>query len=107
MLPLLERKTEGWRNEVYIEISEFLTGRAIRAPQWTYAVAVPAVQKLSARYNEYILYDRFADPYQHVNLAGRTETRELSANLRDRLMTRIAEAGDPKPVIDPPFIPYV
>jgi hypothetical protein len=53
------------------------------------------VQKLSAHYNEYILYDRFADPYQHVNLAGRTETRELSAHLRDRLMTRIAEAGDP------------
>jgi arylsulfatase A-like enzyme len=107
MLPLLARKTEGWRDEVYIEISESLTGRALRTPQWTYAVASPALEKFSARYNEYILYDRFADPFQHVNLAGRIETRDVSAHLRERLLARIAEAGDPKPVIDPPFIPYV
>jgi hypothetical protein len=106
-VPLLARKTEGWRNEVYIEISESLTGRALRTPQWTYAVASPAVEKFSGRYNEYILYDRFADPFQHVNLAGRIETRDVSAHLRERLTARIAEAGDPKPVIAPPFIPYV
>ena len=59
------------------------------------------------QYNEYMLYDRFADPFQHVNLAGRTETKEVSAHLKQRLIARIMEAGDPKPVIDPPFIPYV
>jgi arylsulfatase A-like enzyme len=107
VLPLLARKTEGWRNEVYIEISESLTGRALRTPQWTYAVAVPQSQKSSPHYNEYILYDRFADPFQHVNLAGRAETRDISAHLRERLLARITEAGDPKPAIDPPFIPYV
>ena len=107
VMPLLDRKTEGWRNEVYIEISESLTGRALRTPQWTYAVATPTSQKNSARYNEYILYDRYADPFQHVNLAGRIETKDISAHLRQRLIERIAEAGDPKPIIDPPFIPYV
>lgn len=107
MLPLLARKTDGWRNEVYIEISESLTGRALRTPQWTYAVASPKREAASPRYNEYLIYDRFADPYQHVNLAGRTEVREISQHLRERLMTRIVESGGPKPVIDPPFIPYV
>ena len=107
VLPLLLRKTEDWRNEVYIEISESLTGRALRTPQWTYAVAVPHSEKLSTHYNEYLLYDRFADPFQHVNLAGRTDTREISQHLRERLLARIVEAGDPKPVIAPPFIPYV
>ena len=107
VLPLLAGKREGWRNEVFIEVSESLTGRALRTPQWTYAVALPERQKFSTHYNEYLLYDRFADPFQHVNLAGRAETRDVSAHLRERLMARIAEAGDPPPVINPPFIPYV
>ncbi len=106
-LPLLQRKIDGWRNEVYIEMSESLTGRALRTPQWTYAVAIPKREEASARYNEYILYDRYSDPFQHVNLAGRTEVREISQQLRERLTARIVESGGPKPVIDPPFIPYV
>jgi len=40
-LPLLDRKTEGWRNEIYFEMSEFVTGRGLRTPQHTYAVMVP------------------------------------------------------------------
>jgi len=107
MLPLLSRKSEGWRNEVYIEISESLTGCALRTPQWTYAVAVPERKESSERYNEYILYDRYADPFQHVNLAGRTEVRDISQQLRARLAARSAESGRAKPEIDPPFIPYV
>lgn len=107
VLPLLTGKSQDWRNEVFIEVSESLTGRALRTPQWTYAVAIPERQKFSTRYNEYLLYDRFADPFQHVNLAGRAETRDVSARLRERLMARIVEAGDPPAVINPPFIPYV
>ena len=107
VLPLLDRKTEGWRDEVYIEVSESLTGRALRTPQWSYAVAHPDRQKFSTQYHEYLLYDRFADPFQHVNLAGRAESRDISAHLKERLLARIAEAGDPPPVIHPPFIPYV
>ena len=107
VLPLLARKTADWPNEVYIEMSESLTGRAIRTPQWTYAVANPKREAASARYNEYMLYDLFADPYQHTNLAGRTEYREISDKLRARLLARIVESGGPKPVIDPPFIAYV
>jgi arylsulfatase A-like enzyme len=32
-LPLLDRRVEGWRNEVYFEMSEFVTGRGLRTPQ--------------------------------------------------------------------------
>ena len=75
-LPLLDRRTEGWRNEVYFEMSEFITGRGLRTPQYTYAVAAPKKpgwkMALGAdRYVDYMLYDLFADPYQEVNLAGR------------------------------------
>lgn len=107
ILPLFDRRIEKWKNEVYIEISESLTGRALRTPQWTYAVASPQRAESSSQYNEYILYDRYADPYQHVNLAGRTEVRDISQKLRERLMARMVESGRPKPVIDPPFIAYV
>jgi len=98
---------KDWRDEVYIEVSESLTGRALRTPQWTYAVAIRSRAASSPRYNEYLLYDRYADPYQHVNLAGRTEVREISQSLRARLVERIVESGGPKAVIEPPFIPYV
>ena len=40
-LPLLDRHTEGWRNEVYFEMTEFVTGRGLRTPQYTYAAAAP------------------------------------------------------------------
>jgi arylsulfatase A-like enzyme len=40
-LPLLERQTAGWRNEVYIGMREFTTGRILRTPEWTYAVSAP------------------------------------------------------------------
>ena len=42
-LPLLDRRTEGWRNEAYFEMSEFVTGRGLRTPQHTYAVSAPKV----------------------------------------------------------------
>jgi arylsulfatase A-like enzyme len=110
-LPLLKRNTDGWRNEVYIQTSEFITGRVLRTPQWTYAAAVPKRQgvrpeQASERYVEYMLYDNYADPFQHVNLAGHTETQAVSRELRTRLIGRIAEAGGPKCTIDPPYFPY-
>src|SRR6185312_5598659 len=40
-LPLLDRKTDGWVDEAYFEMSEFITGRGLRTPQYTYAVATP------------------------------------------------------------------
>ena len=112
ILPLLDRRITEWRNEVYIGMREFVTGRVLRTPQWTYAVAAPkgpgwkSVER-SNRYVEYMLYDLYADPFQHTNLAGRAETREVAQMLRERLLQRIVEAGDPQPEIEPAWFPYV
>ena len=58
-------------------------------------------------YVEYMLYDNAADPWQHVNLAGRADTAAVSRELRARLLARIAEAGGNRPVIEPSYFPYV
>ncbi len=110
-LPLLDRRTEGWRNEVYFEMAEFVTGRGLRTPQYTYAVAAPKVPGWRAvngaeKYVEYALYDNYADPYQPVNLAGRAPYREVSQQLRGRLLERIAEASGARPSIEPSWFPY-
>src|ERR1019366_6760126 len=90
-LGLLDRRTQGWRNEVYFEMSEFVTGRGLRTPRYTYAAAAPKgpgwrpVPKAD-RYVEYALYDHRADPYQQVNLAGRAPYAKIAEALRQRLI---------------------
>ena len=110
-MPLLDRRVSGWRNEVYFEMSEFITGRGLRTPEWTYAVAAPMRRgwqpvPSSDEYVEYMMYDLAADPFQHVNLAGRAEVEQVAERLRGRLLDRIVEAGDKRPTIEPPFFPY-
>jgi arylsulfatase A-like enzyme len=110
-LPLLDRKTEGWRDEVYFEMSEFVTGRGLRTPEYTYAVSVPKAPGWRAaanaeKYVEYMLYDNQADPYQHTNLAGRAPYQQIAAGLRRRMLARMKEAGDPAATIEPAWFPY-
>jgi arylsulfatase A-like enzyme len=111
VLPLLDRHTEGWRNEVYFEMSEFITGRGLRTPQYTYAAAAPKragwqPAPASGRYTEYMMYDLYADPHQHVNLAGNQHCAEVSRQLRQRLTERIYEAGGVRAAIEPAIFPY-
>ena len=111
VLPLLERHTEGWRNEAYFEMSEFMTGRGLRTPQYTYAAAAPKradwqPAPSSGRYTEYMLYDLYADPHQHVNLAGNQRYAQVSRQLRERLLERIYEAGGVRAEIEPAIFPY-
>ena len=85
----------------FIQISESMTGRAIRTPDWTYCVADPTGIK-SARsdnYHEYQLYDQRADPHELVNLAGRKEYREKADELREQLKKLMVAAGEPEPEI--------
>src|SRR5208283_1042637 len=89
-LPLLDRQTQGWRDEVYFELSEFVLGRGLRTPQYTYAVAAPRhgdqLPERADRYVEYVLYDNYADPWQQVNLAGRAPYAKVAEGLRARLV---------------------
>ncbi len=110
-LPLLDRKTEGWRNEVFFQMQEFVTGRGLRTPQHTYAVMAPKAPGWKAaasaeKYVEYMLYDNYADPFQHVNLAGRATHADVARQLRQRVLARMAEAGDGRASIEPCWFPY-
>ena len=106
LMPLLSdaeaRRT--WPNQQLIQISESMTGRAIRTPDWTYCVADPSgsTKEASATtYHEYQFYDQRADPNELVNLAGRMEYREKAAELREQLLKLLAAAGEPTPEIIP------
>jgi arylsulfatase A-like enzyme len=103
-MPLVEgAATAAGFDDVLIQISESMTGRALRTPDWTYVVAVPdgLSRETAAEYVEYQLYDLRSDPHQLVNLAGRRETRSVSQRLSERLKARMIEAGDPPAKIVP------
>jgi arylsulfatase A-like enzyme len=109
-LPLLDRQTQGWPGEVYFELSEFMLGRGLRTPQYTYAVAAPRqsarLPDRADRYVEYMLYDNYADPWQHVNLAGQAPYAKVAEGLRARLIDRMREAaGETTPIV-PCWFPY-
>ncbi|MCU1236495.1 MAG: sulfatase [Candidatus Solibacter sp.] len=114
-LPLLDRHTdrrnEAWRDEVYFEMSEFITGRGLRTPQYTYAVAAPKFPGWRAaptvdKYVEYMLYDLHSDPFQQVNLAGRAPYQKIATELRQRLRARMREASGEQAAIEPAWFPY-
>jgi arylsulfatase A-like enzyme len=117
-LPLINQPKgrASWRNEAFIQISESMVARALRTDQWTYCVADPTADggrdPQSMHYQEYQMYNLAADPHQLLNLAGRKDRPELvhydgdrplpevAAHLRERLIARMVEAGEPRPEIE-------
>jgi arylsulfatase A-like enzyme len=105
-LPLLtdEKARATWPNEQLLQISESMTGRAIRTREWTYCVAEitgTTNQPAAPVYQEYQMYDQRNDPAEQVNLAGRKEYRKQADELRERLIALMAAAGEPTPQIRP------
>jgi arylsulfatase A-like enzyme len=106
LLPLLSNPEarQTWPNQQLIQISESMTGRAIRTKDWTYCVADTSgatKEPAAATYHEYQLYDQRADPHELVNLAGRMEYREQAGVLRGQLKKLMVAAGEPEPEIVP------
>ena len=106
LMPLLrdEKARATWPNQHLIQISEAMTGRAIRTRDWTYCVAEitgTANQMAATTYQEYQLYDQRNDPYEQCNLAGRKEFRKQADELRDKLKKLMVAAGEPEPEIRP------
>jgi len=95
-------------NEIFVQMSEFWTARALRTPEFTYVCAVPGRAHLpnSPSYTAFQLYDNRADPHQLLNLCGHKEMVDVEAKLRARLLARMAEAGDPPAEILPCAFPY-
>ena len=68
ILPLTRGETEGWPEEVFVQVSESQVGRAVRTHRWKYGVAAPGGRGAqgagSEQYIEESLYDLQADPYE-------------------------------------------
>jgi arylsulfatase A-like enzyme len=104
VLPLLNDPSarQNWPNQQLVQISESMTGRAIRTPDWTYCVADlsgDTKHPAAASYHEYQMYDQRADPDELVNLAGRKEYRAKANDLQAQLKKLLAYAGEAEPEI--------
>jgi arylsulfatase A-like enzyme len=91
-----------WPNQHLIQISESMTGRAIRTQDWTYCVADTSgstKQAAAKTYTEYQMYDQRADPNELVNLAGRKEYRAQADELQAQLKKLLVAAAEPEPEI--------
>lgn len=102
-----------WRNEVLVQISESEVARALRTDEWTYVAlspqSNPGRDPGSTHYQDYQLYNNRADPAQLFNLTGRSgaehylgdrSIREITTQLRQRLIALMVEAGEQAPQID-------
>jgi arylsulfatase A-like enzyme len=93
----------AWQNEVFVQISESHTGRAIRTDRWKYSVraARPTSPEPPATdvYIEDFLYDLQADPHELTNLIGDARHAATAEHLRRRLLERIRAADERAPVI--------
>jgi hypothetical protein len=80
-------------------------GRALRTARWKYSVGAPDADRWADagadRYVEQFLYDLEADPHELTNLIGFESHQEVAARLRQRLIERMVEAGEPAPTIEP------
>ncbi|MBM7568169.1 arylsulfatase A-like enzyme [Paenibacillus sacheonensis] len=104
VLPLVRREPVDWPEEVFLQISESQVGRAIRTNRWKYSVRAPQANAWeeagSDRYVEDLLYDLEADPHELTNLAGIDAFRPIADDLKQRLISRMIEAGEDAPIID-------
>jgi arylsulfatase A-like enzyme len=95
LMPLVRRQSRKGSDEVFIQISESMCGRAIRHGRWKYAVKqaddADWGKPAAARYVEDFLYDLQADPYELRNLIGVANLDEVKALLRGRLIAKIKE----------------
>lgn len=100
---LRARAAAGWPEEVFVQISETQTGRAVRTHRWKYSVRRPAeLEPVEASagsdvYADEFLYDLEADPWELTNLIGLPPYREIVADMRARLVRRMGGIGEPIP----------
>ncbi len=105
VLPLVHRQTEGWPDDVFVQISEAQVGRAVRTQRWKYSVYAPdkkgGTDPSSQAYVEEYLYDLEADPYELNNLIGLDSHDEVKCVMRQRLLRHIEKVEGMKVKIVP------
>ena len=105
IMPLVRGETEGWPEEVFVQISEAQVGRAVRTQRWKYGVDAPnsnaGRDAGSDQYVEQYLYDLQVDPYELRNLIGLQSHEPVTEVMRERLIRRMLEAGEEAPTVEP------
>jgi len=95
--------SESWPPDVFIQISETQVGRALRTKKWKYSVRAPRrngwLHSNAKVYREDFLYDLENDPNELRNLVKDAAYEQVRAGLRQRLIERMAQAGEAAPVI--------
>lgn len=90
---------DDWEDEVYIQISESFTGRALRNKRYTYCVwdpySHPSRDMSAAVYTERFLFDNEKDPLQKNNLVTDPQYTFLRQELAQRLLVHAARAQEP------------
>jgi len=99
------RKPQTDEESIFVQISESHVARALRTRKWKYEVAAPELSGWNdmngATYVEEFLYDLEADPFELDNLCASGKYRSVRESLRNELLRRIADAGEPPPTIMP------
>ncbi|TVR88843.1 MAG: DUF4976 domain-containing protein [Trueperaceae bacterium] len=105
ILPLVRDPGAPWRDELFFQISESEVGRGLRTRRWKYGVSAPDADPWhdahAERYVEAYLYDLEHDPYELDNLIGQANHARVAEHLRERLLARMVEAGEPPAVVEP------
>ena len=81
---------DEWENEVYIQISESMVGRALRTERYKYVIHAPHKKPFedfgSDYYVEGWLYDLKKDPLEKHNLIDDLDYEEVKKVLREKIM---------------------
>jgi arylsulfatase A-like enzyme len=104
MLPLVRQQAEDWPEEAYVEVFDLAMERCVRTQRWMYGIrrTVEGVDLSQGwSFNAAYLYDQKADPWQLENLIGAKEYADVEAVMKERLIRRMEEAGEPRPEIIP------
>ena len=93
VLPLVNKTSKKWENEIFIQISESQLARSLRTEKWKYCIADHdsngSDKPSSNHYTETNLYDLDADPYELNNLIGISTYDEIVTSLRKKIKSKI------------------
>jgi len=99
---LVDGSAKDWPAEVFVQISESHTGRAIRTRRWKYSVRSPGRRNATGGSDVYVedfLYDLKADPHERNNLVADPKHAKTRAELAATLKRRMVAAGEKSPII--------
>ena len=101
---LASGRSGGWKEDVFLQISESEVGRAIRTERWKYAVRADGDgwnDPFAAVYYEEYLYDLSSDPHERNNLVLDPALAGIRKELSRILLRRMEEAHEPPAAILP------